>query len=81
MPLEDPSSIQCVVCFTIIGHVSFDHLIEIEWGVDKPARWAGDVGNSWRTTPDIADNYRSMVGTIDMVRNTYHTASFFFCRE
>ena len=36
--------------------------------MDKPAKWAQDVGNSWRTTPDIADNYRSMVGTIDMVK-------------
>jgi hypothetical protein len=46
---------------------NFSYTIQIEWGVDKPAKWAPAVGNSWRTTPDIADNYRSMVGTIDMV--------------
>ena len=24
-----------------------------EWGVDQPALWAYDVGNSWRTSEDI----------------------------
>ena len=24
-----------------------------EWGSNKPWRWARDIGNSWRTTPDI----------------------------
>jgi alpha-galactosidase len=36
-----------------------------EWGVDQPALWAANVGNSWRTTGDISDNWRSMIGNID----------------
>ena len=28
-----------------------------EWGVDNPATWASKVGNSWRTTGDIQDNW------------------------
>ena len=29
-----------------------------EWGVDNPATWAPDVGNSWRTTGDFQDNWK-----------------------
>lgn len=29
-----------------------------EWGVDNPATWAPLVGNSWRTTGDISDNWK-----------------------
>lgn len=31
----------------------------IRWcrGVDNPATWANNVGNSWRTTGDITDNW------------------------
>ncbi|KAK1399324.1 hypothetical protein POM88_009187 [Heracleum sosnowskyi] len=29
-----------------------------EWGVDDPALWAGEVGNSWRTTDDISDSWK-----------------------
>lgn len=36
-----------------------------EWGVADPATWAGDVGNSWRTTPDISDNWASMISRAD----------------
>jgi len=36
-----------------------------EWGVDDPAKWAKDVGNSWRTTGDISDSWDSMIGIID----------------
>ena len=36
-----------------------------EWGVDDPARWSGEVGNSWRTTGDINDHWDSMVGNLD----------------
>ncbi len=32
-----------------------------EWGVNNPREWAGDVGNSWRTTGDISDNWSSML--------------------
>ena len=28
---------------------------------DTPAEWATNVGNSWRTTPDIADNWDTML--------------------
>ncbi|XP_009609462.1 alpha-galactosidase 3-like [Nicotiana tomentosiformis] len=28
-----------------------------EWGVDEPAKWAGKIGNSWRTTDDINDTW------------------------
>ncbi|AHH96213.1 NPCBM/NEW2 domain-containing protein [Kutzneria albida] len=32
-----------------------------EWGENKPWTWAKDVGNSWRTTGDISDNWGSML--------------------
>ncbi|HWL88885.1 MAG TPA: glycoside hydrolase family 27 protein, partial [Polyangiaceae bacterium] len=32
-----------------------------EWGESKPWTWAKDVGNSWRTTGDIGDNFNSML--------------------
>ena len=32
-----------------------------EWGVENPALWAPSVGNSWRTTSDIQDNWDSMI--------------------
>jgi hypothetical protein len=42
-------------------------VIYLEWGVDQPALWATPVGNSWRTTGDISDNWKSMMGIIDIV--------------
>jgi alpha-galactosidase len=33
-----------------------------EWGQNQPWNWAQSVGNSWRTTGDISDNYGSMLG-------------------
>nr|WP_245886248.1 NPCBM/NEW2 domain-containing protein [Umezawaea tangerina] len=33
-----------------------------EWGQNAPWDWAQTVGNSWRTTGDIEDNYGSMLG-------------------
>jgi len=36
-----------------------------EWGVDNPATWAPLVGNSWRTTGDISDNWGSMLSNLD----------------
>jgi len=27
-------------------------------GQEDPATWAGDIGNSWRTTGDIQDNWK-----------------------
>jgi alpha-galactosidase len=32
-----------------------------EWGDQSPWEWAGDVGNSWRTTGDISDHWYSML--------------------
>nr|AMN14860.1 putative alpha-galactosidase 2 [Nepenthes mirabilis] len=37
-----------------------------EWGVDDPALWAGQVGNSWRTTDDINDSWVSMTAIADI---------------
>ncbi|MFG1811867.1 NPCBM/NEW2 domain-containing protein [Streptomyces sp. NPDC049040] len=31
-----------------------------EWGQQQPWEWAGDVGNLWRTTGDISDNWASL---------------------
>jgi len=36
-----------------------------EWGVNNPATWAAPVGNSWRTTGDISDNWSSMLSNLD----------------
>ncbi|OAR25330.1 alpha-galactosidase [Streptomyces sp. ERV7] len=32
-----------------------------EWGSNQPWTWAPAVGNSWRTTGDISDNWSSMI--------------------
>jgi alpha-galactosidase len=37
-----------------------------EWGVDDPATWAPQVGNSWRTTGDISDSWDSMTSRLDL---------------
>ena len=36
-----------------------------EWGREKPHEWAAPVGNSWRTTIDIKDNYLSFVHNLE----------------
>ncbi|CAI0472756.1 unnamed protein product [Linum tenue] len=36
-----------------------------EWGVEDPATWGPGVGNSWRTTGDIADNWERMTKRAD----------------
>lgn len=36
-----------------------------EWGQEDPATWAPKIGNSWRTTGDIADNWLSMTSRAD----------------
>ncbi|XP_031378083.1 alpha-galactosidase-like [Punica granatum] len=36
-----------------------------EWGQEDPATWAPAVGNSWRTTGDIQDNWNSMTSIAD----------------
>ena len=46
-------------------HLELDFIIE--WGVDQPALWASNVGNSWRTTGDIGETWNSIIDTIDQV--------------
>jgi len=36
-----------------------------EWGVGDPAKWAGAVGNSWRTTGDIQRSWGSILANLD----------------
>ncbi|KAL3635888.1 Alpha-galactosidase 1 [Castilleja foliolosa] len=36
-----------------------------EWGDMHPATWGLNVGNSWRTTNDISDNWDSMISRAD----------------
>ncbi|XP_073002570.1 alpha-galactosidase-like [Typha latifolia] len=36
-----------------------------EWGQNDPATWAKGMGNSWRTTGDIEDNWNSMTSRAD----------------
>lgn len=36
-----------------------------EWARDKPWEWAGSVGHMWRTTPDIADTWNSVMAIAD----------------
>jgi alpha-galactosidase len=35
------------------------------WGEEDVATWASDVGNSWRTTGDIIDHWKSMIKIIE----------------
>ncbi|XP_051136541.1 alpha-galactosidase-like [Andrographis paniculata] len=37
-----------------------------EWGQEDPATWAKSIGNSWRTTGDISDDWESMISRADM---------------
>ena len=41
------------------------------WGADDVSTWGKDVGNSWRTTGDINDNWKSMIRIIDQ-NNQWH---------
>jgi alpha-galactosidase len=36
-----------------------------EWGWNQPWTWAPAIGNSWRTTPDIVDNWTSMIENME----------------
>ena len=35
------------------------------WGEEAVPSWGADVGNSWRTTGDIADNWQSFIDILD----------------
>jgi len=37
-----------------------------QWGNQDPATWGSEVGNSWRTTGDIQDNWNSMIDIADL---------------
>jgi alpha-galactosidase len=37
-----------------------------EWGVQNPATWAPNIGNSWRSTGDIQDNWDSITSRADL---------------
>ncbi|XP_039156663.1 alpha-galactosidase-like [Eucalyptus grandis] len=37
-----------------------------EWGQEDPATWASSIGNSWRTTDDIFDNWDRMTSQADL---------------
>jgi alpha-galactosidase len=36
-----------------------------DWGMKMPWIWAPALGNSWRTTPDISDNWLSMINNLE----------------
>jgi alpha-galactosidase len=36
-----------------------------EWGVNEPWTWGADVGNLWRTTGDISDNWNSLKSIVN----------------
>ncbi|GAB4814199.1 hypothetical protein N2152v2_001245 [Parachlorella kessleri] len=44
-----------------------------EWGLEDPWQWAPTVGNSWRTTDDIAPSWDSILAKLD---NTLSLAQF-----
>ena len=44
------------------------------WGREKVSTWAKNVGNSWRTTKDISDNWRNMIKLIDENDKSYKFA-------
>ena len=44
------------------------------WGADEVSTWGKNVGNSWRTTGDINDNWKSMVRIIDINNKWYQYA-------
>lgn len=37
-----------------------------EWGWNKPYKWGREAGNLWRTTPDIAANWTSIIGIYEI---------------
>jgi len=41
------------------------------WGWNDPATWAASVGNSWRTTTDIQNNWQSVLSLLDINDKLY----------
>ena len=44
------------------------------WGVENVSSWGKDVGNSWRTTGDIIDNWITMLRIIDENDQLYNNS-------
>ena len=44
------------------------------WGAENVSTWGKNVGNSWRTTGDINDNWKSMTRIIDINNKWYEFA-------
>jgi hypothetical protein len=47
------------------------NLFFLKGGVTKNDLWPPSVGNSWRTTDDIQDNWDSMIRNINLVKLCY----------
>ncbi len=45
-----------------------------DWGLFKPWKWAGKIGNLWRTTGDIQDNWNSVLAILNKQKNLYKYA-------
>eukprot|EP00977_Amphora_coffeiformis_P021054 scaffold8760_cov155-Amphora_coffeaeformis.AAC.4 len=45
-----------------------------EWGKQDPAKWAGDLGNAWRTTQDIEPTWNSFTTILDQNNQWYEYA-------
>ncbi|MBO6244579.1 MAG: ricin-type beta-trefoil lectin domain protein [Clostridia bacterium] len=59
-------------CLNKTGHQIFYSLCQ--WGQENVATWGMEVGNSWRTTGDIEDNWNSMINIIDQNDQWYQYA-------
>ncbi len=69
MQVEDLSSSQYVVCIQTVSILRCITLhFSMEGGVGGGDPLAPSLGNSWRTTTDIQDNWASMISNIDNVR-------------
>ena len=45
------------------------------WGLEDVSTWGKKIGNSWRTTEDITDSWKSMIRIIDINNKYYEYAS------
>ncbi len=45
-----------------------------EWGRNLPWEWAGEIGQLWRTTADIRDNWASLLWILE-ANNRHHAAA------
>jgi hypothetical protein len=54
--------------YKLLAFFDIDFDIFIKGGVGINDQWPPSVGNSWRTTNDIQDNWASMINNIDLVK-------------